>query len=235
VLAHVRGAIAVGADLRFREPVLSWDATAEGGVGVRTAAGMYEADRLVICAGPWAAKLIPELAAFAVPERQVLAWLRPTRRELFTVDSFPVFYLQVPEGSYYGFPEHDVPGFKFGRYHHLGERIDPDNLDRSVRSDDETLLRAFASRYFPDGAGSTVMLKTCLFTNSPDEHFILDLHPAHRQVSIAAGFSGHGFKFCSVVGEIMADLAQQGTTGHDIGLFRMDRFARAATGTGGGV
>jgi sarcosine oxidase len=226
MLAHVRGALAAGADLRFREPLLSWHVTPLGGVGVRTAAGAYEADRLAICAGPWAATLVPALAAFAVPERQVLAWLQPTRREWFSVDAFPVFYLEVPEGSYYGFPEHDVPGFKFGRYHHLHERVDPDNLDRSVRPDDETLLRAFASRYFPDGAGSTVMLKTCLFTNSPDEHFILDLHPAHPQVSIAAGFSGHGFKFCSVVGEIMADLAQREATAHDIELFRIDRFAR---------
>ena len=91
---------------------------------------------------------------------------------------------------------------------------------RSARppSEDERLLRAFAERYFPDAAGPTLMLKTCLFTNSPDEHFILDRHPHDPEVMLAAGFSGHGYKFCSVVGEIMADLAEKGETRHDIGF-----------------
>jgi sarcosine oxidase len=85
------------------------------------------------------------------------------------------------------------------------------------------VLRAFAGRYFPDGAGPTVALKACLFTNTPDEHFILDRHPSHPQVAVAAGFSGHGYKFCSVVGEIMADLTVDGATRHDIGLFGKER------------
>jgi sarcosine oxidase len=69
------------------------------------------------------------------------------------------------------------------------------------------------------------MLKACLFTNSPDRHFILDRHPAHPEVVVAAGFSGHGYKFCSVIGEVMADLAQTGATRHDIEFFRLARFA----------
>ncbi len=77
---------------------------------------------------------------------------------------------------------------------------------------DETPLRDFTERYFPDAAGPTMTLKTCLFTNSPDEHFIIDIHPDHPQVVVAAGFSGHGFKFASVVGEILADLAVTGST-----------------------
>jgi sarcosine oxidase len=168
---------------------------------------------------------VPALDRLAVPERQVLAWLHPTRPELFAAARFPDFLLDVDEGSFYGFPVHDVPGFKFGKYHHLREPIDPDDPDRSVHPQDEALLRSFAERYFPDGAGPTVMLKACIFTNSPDEHFILDLLPGSPQVAIAAGFSGHGYKFCSVVGEIMADLAMVGETRHDIGLFRLDRFA----------
>ncbi|MGI8999678.1 MAG: FAD-dependent oxidoreductase, partial [Candidatus Limnocylindria bacterium] len=118
----------------------------------------------------------------------------------------------------------DVPGFKFGRYHHMREPIDPDNPDRTSRPDDEALLRAFATRYFPDGAGPTVLLKACIFTNSPDEHFIIDRLPESPQVSVAVGFSGRGYKFCSVVGEIMADLATHAQTSHDIGLFKLDRF-----------
>jgi sarcosine oxidase len=225
VLAHVTGAMQQGAQLHFREPVRRWEPTAEGGVRVETERGSYEADRLVICAGAWAGRLLPGLAAVAVPERQVLAWFQPTRPELFTPERFPVFVIEVEEGSHYGFPLHDVPGVKYGRYHHLREPIDPDDPDRSARPDDEAILRAFAARYFPDGAGPTLMLKACIFTNSPDEHFLIDLLPDSPQVSVAAGFSGHGYKFCSVVGEVMADLAMHGETRHEIGLFRLDRFA----------
>jgi sarcosine oxidase len=103
--------------------------------------------------------------------------------------------------------------------------VDPDAVNREPEPEDEELLRAFAQRYFPDGAGPTLMLKTCLFTNSPDRHFILDQHPDHPEVAIAAGFSGHGYKFCSVIGEVMADLAQRGQTRHDIEFFRLGRFA----------
>jgi sarcosine oxidase len=227
ILAHVNGALGAGAELRFREPVLAWEPIADG-VRVVTERGTDEADRLVVCAGAWGRNLIPNLDRLAVPERQVLAWLQPTRVELFAPDRFPVFLIDVEEGSHYGFPVHDVPGFKFGRYHHLGEAIDPSDPDRSVRPDDEALLRAFAERYFPDGAGPTVMLKACMFTNSPDEHFLLGTLPAVPQVSLFAGESGHGYKFASVVGEILADLAVDGVTGHDIGLFRLDRFAAGA-------
>ena len=91
----------------------------------------------------------------------------------------------------------------------------------------ETILRAFVERYFPQAAGPTMAMKVCLFENSPDEHFIIGCHPAHPQVSFAAGFSGHGFKFCPVVGEIMADLVERGSTPHDIGLFDPARFQAA--------
>ncbi len=224
VLAHVNAALRHGAELRFREPALAWERTGQGGVRVTTAGGEDEADRLVICGGAWAGRLVPAVRSVVSPERQVLAWLQPTRPEWFDASVFPVFLLDVEEGSYYGFPVHDVPGFKFGRYHHRGEAIDPDTPDRSAGPEDETLLRSFAERYFPDGAGPTVMLKACIFTNTPDEHFILDVLPDAPQVSVAAGFSGHGFKFCSVVGEVMADLAMHGSTSHDIGLFGLARF-----------
>ncbi len=225
VLAHVNVALRHGAELRFRDAALSWEATPGGGVRVVSSHGTDEADRLVICGGAWAGRLVPALAPLAIPERQVLAWLQPTRPELFDPAVFPVFLIDVEEGSFYGFPVHDVPGFKFGRYHHREERMDPDDPDRSALPADERLLRSFAERYFPDGAGPTVMLKACIFTNSPDEHFILDTLPDAPQVSVAAGFSGHGFKFCSVVGEVMADLAMHGSTRHRIDLFRLDRFA----------
>ena len=223
-VAHVEQAQARGAEVHCREPVLEWGA-ASSHVWVRTARGRYEAGRLVVCAGAWASRLVPELGGLAVPERQVLAWLQPTRPELFHPGAFPVFNLEVEEGRYYGFPSFLVPGFKFGKYHHRGEVVDPESVNREPEPEDEQLLRTFAHRYFPEGAGPTLMLKTCLFTNSPDRHFILDMHPDHPEVAIAAGFSGHGYKFCSVIGEVMADLAQDGRSRHDIEFFRIKRFA----------
>jgi sarcosine oxidase len=224
-LAQVARAQAHGAEVRCREQVIEWGAAA-GHYWIRTSSARYEAGRLVFCAGPWASKLIPELGGLAQPERQVLAWLQPSRPELFLPERFPVFYLEVEEGRYYGVPTFLVPGFKLGKYHHRAELVDPDGARREPDPEDEELLRSFARRYFPDGAGPALMLKTCLFTNSPDGHFLLDLHPEHTGVAIAAGFSGHGYKFASVIGEIMADLAQRGETRHDIELFRLQRFIR---------
>lgn len=227
-LAHIGRAQALGAEVHSGEPVLEWD-TGRDRAWVRTPQGRYEAGRLVICAGPWAGKLVSGLQRLAVPERQVLAWLEPARPEFFRPDVFPVFYLEVEEGRFYGLPSFLVPGFKLGKYHHRGEEVDPDLPRRAPDPEDEELLRSFARRYFPDGAGRSLMLKTCLFTNSPDGHFILDWHPDHPEVALAAGFSGHGYKFCTVVGEIMADLVLRGETRHDIGLFRLKRFATAGT------
>jgi sarcosine oxidase len=135
-----------------------------------------------------------------------------------------VFNMQAPEGRFYGFPVYGVPGFKIGKYHHLGQRVDADGVDRVAHAEDEAVLREGVRRYFPDADGATLAMKVCMFTNTEDEHFILDRHPAHPSVAIAAGFSGHGFKFCSVVGEIMADLALNGETRWPLDLFRLSRF-----------
>lgn len=224
IVAHVMAAQRAGADIRAREAVEGWAPQGDG-VTVRTDRGVYTADRLVFTAGAWNGSLLPALAHLASPERQVLAWLQPLRPEYFTPERFPVFNLQVPEGHFYGFPVYSVPGFKVGRYHHLGERADADTLDREIHRRDEEALRAFTETCFPDAAGPTMALKVCMFTNSPDEHFILDVHPEAPQVSFAAGFSGHGYKFCSVIGEIMADLATRGDTVHDIEFLRLKRFA----------
>lgn len=223
IVAFVEAAHALGAEIRAREPVLAWRADGEK-VTVTTTRGAYEAAALVITAGAWAGKVVPALAPHARPERQVLAWFQPRRPALFQPSTFPVFNLLVEEGRYYGFPVHGVPGVKVGRYHHLGEEADPDALHRDCNARDEAVLRTFTARYLPDAAGPTMALRTCMFTNTPDEHFVLDLHPEHPNVSVAAGFSGHGFKFCSVIGEILADLAVHRQTPHDLRMFRMARF-----------
>ncbi|RVU21592.1 N-methyl-L-tryptophan oxidase [Methylobacterium oryzihabitans] len=220
IVAHVRAAQAAGATIRAREAVRGWEASG-GRVSVTTDQGRYEAERLVLTAGPWMGDLVPLLKPVAIPERQVLAWLQPTRPELFARERFPVFNLMVEEGHYYGFPVYEVPGFKFGRYHHLGETTAADALRREPDEADERLLRSFSERYFPDGSGPTMALRTCLFTNTPDEHFILDHHPDHPEVVLASPCSGHGYKFCSVIGEVIADLATgDGTTRHEIGFLR---------------
>jgi sarcosine oxidase len=223
IVNHVRAAKAAGAEVHTQETVLDWEPQGSG-VQVRTDRDTYTADRLVITAGPWASKLVPEVAAYAVPERQVLGWFQPLRPELFTPEAFPVFGVLTEEGRYYGFPSYTVPGFKIGRSHHLEQKVDPDLMDREVHAEDEAILRQAVSRYFPLAAGELLDRKTCIYTNTPDEHFMIGVLPGRPQVSVAAGFSGHGFKFASVIGEIMADLAQKGETEHDINLFRLDRF-----------
>src|SRR6185436_8866808 len=110
-------------------------------------------------------------------------------------------------------------------YHHLHEQVDADTMDRECHESDEEVLRVGIRKYFPDANGPTMAMKTCLFTNSPDEHFIIDAHPNYSQVAIAAGFSGHGFKFCSVVGEILSQIVLDERTTLNIDMFRLGRFA----------
>jgi sarcosine oxidase len=223
ILAHVAGARARGADVHTDERVLEWSA-GENGVRVRTARREVEAERLVLTAGAYSQEVARLAPGMVVPQRQVLGWLEPSREELFAPDRFPVFNLALEEGHVYGFPTHGMPGFKIGWYDHEGVRGDPDEIPREVTADDEVPLRRFAERYFPDGAGPTLELKACLFELSPDEDFLIDRHPVSDLVVVAAGFSGHGFKFCSVVGEILADLALEGETLHDIGFLKLSRF-----------
>ena len=223
IVAHVNGAVARGAAVRTRERVLEWS-EGEGGVRVRTERGIVEAERLVLTAGAWSEEVARLSEGLVKPVRQVLAWMQPLRPDLFTPELLPVFNLIVDDEHFYGFPEFGVPGFKIGRYERQGETGDPDVVSRETAPRDETVLRELAQRYFPEGAGPTLALKTCLFELSPDEHFLLDRHPETDLAVVGAGFSGHGFKFCSVVGEILADLVLDGETRHDIGLFKLARF-----------
>ena len=227
VVAHVAAARALGAQVRTGERVARWSASGEG-VEVETDAGRYRAKKLVIAAGPWARTLVPALEELAVPERQVMLWTQPLAPAPFECGAFPVFNMEAPEGRFYGYPTYGASGFKIGKYHHRRERVEPDTMDRTCSAADEAVLREGIRRYFPDADGATLAMQPCLFTNSPDEHFILDTLPEHPNVAVAAGFSGHGFKFCSVVGEIMADLVTEGDTRHGIGLFRLARFGADA-------
>jgi sarcosine oxidase len=226
IVANVLAAQEAGAEIHAREKVLDWDLTASG-VIVETDRATYEAERIVLSAGAWMSDLLPALKRLAIPERQVLAWFQPTTPALFAPEHFPVFNMEVDEGRYYGFPVSVIPGVKIGKYHHLQEVIDPDEMNREPTIEDEEVLRAYASRYFPDSNGPVMALKSCMFTNTPDEHFIIDTLPGEPRVIVASPCSGHGFKFASVIGEILADLAIVGSTKHDIDLFKLDRFQQA--------
>ncbi|MGH3077851.1 MAG: N-methyl-L-tryptophan oxidase [Gaiellaceae bacterium] len=223
IVTHVGGALARGAVVRARERVLEWEDTGSG-VRVTTDRGVVEADRLVLTAGAWSQEVARLPAGLVRGVRQALAWLQPHTPALFEPERFAVFNLVLDGGHFYGFPAFGIPGFKLGRYDHFGEGGDPDTIPREPTLEDEAPLRAFAERYFPEGTGPAIALKTCLFEPSPDEHFLIDRHPESAHAVVGAGFSGHGFKFCSVVGEILADLALDGETRHDIGFLRLSRF-----------
>jgi sarcosine oxidase len=218
---HVAAARHAGATVNSGERVLDWTERRDG-VDVRTDHGTYSCRQLIVTAGAWAGKLLARLQPLLVPERQVMLWVQPLRPEYFEPSTFPVVYMHAQEGSFYVLPSYQGSGVKIGRYHHLRQRVDPDTMDRECHVEDERILRA-AIRYFPDAGGATLAMKTCLFTNTPDEHFIITR--LGTSITVAAGFSGHGFKFCSVVGEILADLALDGGTRHDISLFAPNRLA----------
>ena len=223
IVAHVTAALEEGAEIHGRERVLGWEETT-GGVRVETDRAVYEAGQLVVAAGAWMGSLVEELKSLAVPERQVLGWFQTSQPAEFAPGRFPVFNLTVEEGRYYGFPVHSVPGFKIGRYHHLDEVVDPDDWDREPNAADEAILRAAVSRYFPGAEGPALTLRSCLFTNTPDEHFIVDRLRGDSPVVVASPCSGHGFKFSAVIGELVAELVVDGKTSQGIGLFGLGRF-----------
>jgi sarcosine oxidase len=229
VAAQARLAAADGATIRPLERVLSWKESGSG-VEVTTDRGTYSADHLVLTAGSWMAEFIPQFARLLEPERQVVAWFEIDDPSKFAPEHFPIFNLTVEEGRYYGFPEWGTPGFKVGRYHHLGGRVDPDSVDRGVHDADVKILRSFARRYFAGDAGTALQASVCLFTNTPDEHFIIDRLPGHERVQVVSACSGHGFKFASVVGEIVADLVTTGKSGGDLSLFSLERFGNGGRG-----
>jgi sarcosine oxidase len=223
IVAHVTLARKLGADVHENERVRSWKAIGDR-VEVETDRGRYEAGSLVLAAGAWTAKLLGRFKALAIPERQVVGWFKTHGPEL-APGKFPVFILDCPEmGNFYGFPNLADEGFKVGKFRHRRQAVDADSIDRHIAAEDIAVLTAFG-RYLSSPMGAPVGFKTCMFVNSPDEHFILDVLPEHRQVVVAAGFSGHGYKFCAGIGEILADLSMRGETPHDTHLFRLSRPA----------
>ncbi|MEQ8364741.1 MAG: N-methyl-L-tryptophan oxidase [Cyclobacteriaceae bacterium] len=230
ILLFVQQAILKGAVIRTKEAVLEWKRE-NGTVTVKTNRGTYQANKLVITAGPWAGKMIPGLAPKLQITRQALAWVKPKKWDDFKLGKFPCWILENNEYDFYGFPILPVGkfggplGLKLALHYPGGDVTDPDNVNRNTKESDENVLVQFLNQFVPEGYESTLAMKTCLYTNSPDHNFILDYLPGFdKDVAIATGFSGHGFKFASVIGEIMADLATAGSTQMPINFLNAQRF-----------
>lgn len=220
-----------GAEVEMNSPVLEWEKVEGEGAGscyrVHTPLETHFARKLIFAAGSWMPTMVPHIAQYLCVERQVVGWFEvPDRDAHFSPERFPVFVLDDKDAYYYGFPMDEDGCVKLGKYHHLGQQVSSMTaVDRVVYADDERALRQCLINHFPRLKDAPMKKSSvCLFTNTVDGHFILDHHPHYSSdVVIASACSGHGFKFAPVVGEILADLAMQGTSysSHDIDMFRL--------------
>lgn len=226
ITAYREQAIAAGATLLTHTPVTAIQPDGDG-VIVHTEAHTYRAGKLLLSAGAWNPALLAslDLSLPLSPTRKTVAWFG-SEEDLYRADKFPAFIFKLAdETSYYGFPSIDQAGVKIGR-HDGGVEIDPDRLERTFGAflSDEGDVRSFLETYMPQAAGALRQGRVCIYTMTPDEHFIIDRHPEHSQIVIAAGFSGHGFKFASAVGEAASELLTQGKSTYDLSMFSLQRF-----------
>ncbi len=227
--AMVETALRRGADLRGHEGVVEWSAN-EKGVQVRTERGEeFSAGRLIFTSGAWTGRVLGDLGVRLKVTRQVLGWVWPREPEMFTRDRFPVWVLDGlgGEGVYYGFPMTPDGSGGVGlkaALHWPGREVDPAKVERGRLPGDEEEVREVFRRHLPEGDGPVLSQRVCLYTNSPDGHFIVDQHPAHENVFLACGFSGHGFKFATVMGEVLADWGERGRTDWPVDFLGLQRF-----------
>lgn len=222
VAAHLRLAQRHGADLRYQTPVLRWDAQPGAGVRVWTPDSAYTADRLVVCPGAWAPDILADLGVPFTVERQVMYWFQPDSGITpFLPQRHPIYIHEDADGTQvYGFPAIDgVDGGAKAAFFRHGLVCTPETIDRQVHPDEVQTMAAHLKALLPSLPGRLLRAVTCLYTNTPDQHFVIGTHPRHPEVTVACGFSGHGFKFVPVVGEVLADLVTTGSTRHPIGLF----------------
>lgn len=206
--AQIDAAQRHGAELHFDERVLNWTAD-EAGVTVTTDRGTYSAAALVITAGPWSGGLLADLGVSLRVLRKVQLWFDIPSN---SYQQSPCFYFEYEDGAYYGIPSPDGMSLKVAE--HSGDELvnDPLNVDRDCHERDVQRVAAFVEAALPLACRQVVRQSVCMYTMSPDGHFILDRHPAFPQVQFAAGLSGHGFKFVRVLGEALADRVIGGTT-----------------------
>jgi sarcosine oxidase len=223
VRAHIEQAVARGAVIRTGETVIEWRSDGLE-VTVRTDRASYTAGKLVIAAGAWSAGLIP---GFPIPFRVVRKpqfWHETMTADYEASNGTPAYYFELPAGAFYGFPCLDGKLIKVAEHTGGQEIADPLNVDRGIHESDVRPVSEFVRQVLPGVRTEPSRHSICLYTFSPDGHFVVDRHPMHENVVIAAGFSGHGFKFTSVLGEALADLALDGRTEHPIGFLGLGRF-----------
>ncbi|HLY24049.1 MAG TPA: N-methyl-L-tryptophan oxidase [bacterium] len=229
ILAHLSGAARAGAYLRYDQPVLRWEAGGER-AAVETPAGRHEAGVVVVTAGPWAPALLRSLSLPIEATRRIVGWFAPAAPEqapLLQADVCPVWICDLHGTNIYGVPDvGDGHGLK-AAIHERGPACTPDTCRREVGEDEVAQLTEVLRKVLPAAAGRLIEAETCLYTMTPDWHFVIDRPAAQRTLLYATGFSGHGFKFAPVVGEILADLAVDGRTSHEVGFLSPARFAGA--------
>jgi sarcosine oxidase len=205
---------------------LGWDANAKG-IEVVTEKAVHRADRLIVTAGPWAARFLRDLGIHLSVTRQPLAWLEVGDPNPFRLGIFPCWFIETQRPwGHYGFPVWEgEPRLKFALHRPGRDCLPDDALGSCAEPDEIAALREFASTYFGEAGRGEIRTELCRYTNSPDHHFLVGTHPADSRVVLGAGFSGHGFKFASVMGEVLAELAIHGETRHAIGLLDPGRFA----------
>jgi len=223
--AFCEDAVRHGAELRFGVRVHGFAPDGEG-MTVETESGRLRADRVVVTAGPWSTTLLADLGLPLEVRRVLVVHVQPDDPTRFRPEMLPIFIMDVPEGEYYGFPFLPDQGVKFGR-HDDGEVCTPESVRRTVTDDEVRWMTGVLERYLPGAARQVLMTVTCLYTMTPDRHFVIDRHPEWPQVVFAAGFSGHGFKFASIMGEALADLALEGASRLPIGFLSFRRLAKA--------
>jgi sarcosine oxidase len=227
ISAHVQLAISAGAEIHGHEAVQHWEKKAQT-FTIQTNRGTYEAGQLLFTAGAWIGKLLATQQVPVAAERNILGWFAPRQNHhFFEAQRLPVWIIDSEETHhFYGFPQHGIPGFKLGRLRETPlPAVDPDELRREPDQDDEKEMRDFIRRIFPDADGPILSMETCFFENTPDRSPIIDSLPGMEGAWVIGGFSGHGFKYCSVMGEIACHLIEHGATPHNIEPFRLNRFA----------
>lgn len=223
VLAHLEAAQRHGASRIDQVTAQTLEATANG-IAVRAGGETFLADRLVIAAGAWSKDLLHALRVPLKVLRKHLYWFADGSSDYLRTRGFPTFFFESPSGMFYGFPQIDSLGLKVARHSGGIEIDDPTDDPRPPDPEDRRLVREFLDQSLP-GVGPTLTReKTCFYTMSPDEHFIIDRHPDDPRVAFAAGLSGHGFKFTSGLGEILVDLALDGGTSQPIDFLSLKRF-----------
>jgi len=221
IKAHTNLALNYGATINYNEKVLSWT-DKESYIEVISDKNIYQCKKLVITAGAWNSEMFNIPNSLLSVQRQVVGWFPSDDKNIFKKENFPVWILDGGINEGYGFPEYGFDGLKIGIFNDSNENVDPDTYSKNINSEDIKLLTEFTKFFSKTNKGTN--FNTCLFTNTPDGHWILDKHPDSKNCIIVSCCSGHGFKFAPIIGEIVTELCQNGSSNYNTELFKISRF-----------